>query len=136
MPRTFSLARLLLAVTLIAALCGLAVNFPVFGQTGAPAIIVLVSFVCFSNEPIVMALFCFVGASAGAMVLKPMALAVLGEPSAPALQQNQLAGAITTAVCPAFGAFLVGAALVFIEFYYPPPVLRNDTPGQQPESNH
>lgn len=135
MPRTFSLARLFLAITLFCFLCGLAVYFPIFGRFCAPSVIVLVWFVCFSNEPILMALFCFGGACAGGMFLPWLVFAVLGDPRQSPMQQNQLAD-LALLMCAPAGALLVGGAIVLLEICYPPPVLPNNNLDRQTEQSH
>jgi MFS family permease len=78
MPRTFSLARLLLFITLLCLLCGLAVNFPafviawfLFGLCFAPTIMAWLMLNRFARSPSnVFSLSC-VGALVGYAVLAP-----------------------------------------------------------------
>ncbi len=71
MPHTFSLARLLLAVTTFCLLCGLAVNFPPAGTfitLFAPAIIVWLVFVRYSGRMVENSTIALLGALSGLIV--------------------------------------------------------------------
>jgi MFS family permease len=79
-PRTFSLARLLLAISLFCILCGLTVNFPQDALTCALAAVVFgpmffawLAMLDYSSRPIVISIAFFVGAIIGFLFL-PVAL--------------------------------------------------------------
>jgi hypothetical protein len=65
MPRTFSLAALLVAITLFCILCGLAVNFPetafLVALLFSPAIAVMIALSRFSKHPVLLMFNAIVG---------------------------------------------------------------------------
>lgn len=73
MPSTFSLARLLVAITLFCLLCGLAANFPdvffqslfLFGFFVLPSLLAWLAMVPFSNQRVFLSLLSILGAFGG-----------------------------------------------------------------------
>src|SRR3954465_11722042 len=94
MPRTFSLARPLLAITIFCLLCGLAVNFPLETGMSLPPLAAfgLPLGACLlmcrvSRYPIPLGMVCYAGVAIGLLLL-PVAFdfvleTILGFPSSP-----------------------------------------------------
>src|SRR4051812_28948747 len=62
MPRSFSLARLLLAITALCLLCGLAVNFPLLSAVFIPSLVAFLVLLPFSRRRVKLFLYITVGA--------------------------------------------------------------------------
>lgn len=126
MPRTFSLARLMIGVTLFCVACAVAVNFPkpvlvffvaafVFGPT------VVIWFLLFRywNRPILITVACFIGAAMGFMFFPPAVIffmgSVLGVPWTGWLQDMTY---FLVPIGPPVGAAVIGAIAGEVSLLY------------------
>jgi hypothetical protein len=114
MPRTFSLQRLMLAITLFCILCGLAVIFPqvTFGSamlTGPfiPAALVWLGLAAFSRRPWELLFICLSGALIGLILLS---LTVTGPPTRGTMWECYCDQLRSTALPSGLGALLLGGA--------------------------
>jgi hypothetical protein len=71
MPRTFSLARLLLAITALCLLCGLAVKSRELALLFGPTVIVWIALFMVAPRPIGVTIACIVGALLASLVFTP-----------------------------------------------------------------
>lgn len=127
MPRTFSLARLLLAITICAALCGLAVNFPEAGLFASflvalafPTILVWILFIRISRHRAGFAFACLFGATYGLVSVlvffdEPIGL-VLFDTNRDSALVNFLMS-MFVGLGPAAVALLASSALLTLESY-------------------
>jgi hypothetical protein len=123
MPRTFSLSRLLLFITLLCLLCGLAVNFPL--QTLAfvfiagafvPTAIVCLTLVSFSRRRMTVLIISMLGA--GICVLLGPAQIHMGPPPRTVWESVQPLYAGMS--FPALGALLLGATALAADAFLQP----------------
>jgi hypothetical protein len=141
MPRTFSLARLLLGVTLFCVLCGLAVNYPVetIPFIAIPSLFVLPPTCCvvvsrFSRRPDACFAAAMIGMFSGYAVDFLLARLLLPswnpisslEPLGLADPDNPFVGlGLTAVVCavgalpPVLGALLAGGGFILKDLYSP-----------------
>jgi len=124
MPRTFSLARLLVAITLFSLFCGLAVNFPIVALIcGAtvlffvPTFLVWLVLASYSRHGHAMAFTSFVGAICGLTVGGPLALLVMSPISVNDSPLMQWFKWFVLALIPALGALFLSAALLILGRY-------------------
>jgi hypothetical protein len=66
MARTYSLARLMIVITALCALCGVAVNFPLLSAILMPPIVVLLALIRFSRRRVQLLMYISVGTLAAA----------------------------------------------------------------------
>src|SRR3954471_8716784 len=64
MPRTFSLARLMLGITALCLLCGFAVNFPLLSAMVIPTLVAFLALRPFSRSRVQLLIYIAVGAIA------------------------------------------------------------------------
>jgi Na+/proline symporter len=128
-PRTFSLATLLLSITLISLLCGLAVNYPevslaflLICSLFIPFAIVCLTLVSFSyNRKAVLASAIVGGLVSCALFTPAMQMGPTPRTILDAVGRECLPVAINAA----FGALLLGVAALIADSYQQP----NDPPG-------
>jgi hypothetical protein len=112
MPRTFSLARLLLGITMFCAVCGVAVNYPeaalacaYAGGYFGPTIIVWLLLIRFSDHPVLLSVNCLVGVFVGFLFAPSIMW--------PSSWWDMF---VFEAIPPALGALLLGGAALADEF--------------------
>ena len=66
MPRTFSLARLMLVITALCVLCGFAVNFPLLSAILIPPLFALLVLIPFARRRVQLIMYVTVGTIAAA----------------------------------------------------------------------
>jgi hypothetical protein len=130
-PRTFSLARLLLAITLFCLLCGLAVAFPgeaFFAVIVSPPVIAWLVMLPFSNRRVALSVWSFLGAFIALFLLgllpaifDPIFFAAhesfppwLGGGKS-FLEGGLIVGIICLSLTSALGALLAGGAFLIVE---------------------
>jgi len=118
MPRTFTLARLMLGVSLFCILCGCAVNFPFalspeFAVLLAPAIGITLILSFFSKHRGVLILIAFVGALYGIAAYPAIGPLLRWFESNSGLMVQYLA----LAAPPAIGATVAGGSFLHLEVY-------------------
>jgi glucose uptake protein GlcU len=121
MPRTFSLARLLLVITAFSVLCALAVNFPKAALSASlmvalafPTILVWSLLIRISRYRAGLAFACVVGATPG-LLFFPIGLALFGTTRDSALRNFVMLMII--GIGPAMGALLASSALLTLGGY-------------------
>src|SRR5581483_2245425 len=144
MPRTFSLARLLLALTAIAIFCGLAVAFPVhtlLASIPASPIVICLTMLPFTRQPAGLFASTLVGALTAftlPFLFPPMFDPLFDTAHArlpPSLgggktflEGGLLAGFFCLSVLSAFGALLAGGAFLLVEHLLRPKITQPDAP--------
>jgi len=109
MPRTYSLARLMLAVTIFCMLCGLATRFPAVLLMCAPTTFVLVLLASLSRRPAVLSLLSFIAAAIVFVIAPALGYELFGYP------HNWWERYRDDAFLPALAALLVGGTILLYE---------------------
>jgi hypothetical protein len=137
MPRTFTLARLMLGITAFCILCGLAVNFPgealecaAFGVFFGPTIVVWLVMLRRTRQPVTLSVIAMMGAWLGLLATVLLLLLVILIPLqflisprfflSPPLAASILAATSIAGVMagPAVGAYLLGRIVLRDEHRY------------------
>src|SRR5437762_3176804 len=126
MPRTFSLARLLLGITAFCLLCGLFANFPneaLIAVLPIPTLIVYYALLRYSRRPLLMTIAALTGALLGFLYCNALGglvfpfvipkAAVNQEVKTCLFVYSNVVYIISVAITPALGALILGGTLAF-----------------------
>jgi hypothetical protein len=109
MSRTFSLARLMIGVTVLCIVCGLAVSFPQLLLLCTPTVIVCLGLVSFSHRRAVVLVVALTGAFAILPISPAISFELFGYP------HDRWERYQANAMLPALAAFLFGSAALLHE---------------------
>ena len=115
MPRTFSLARLMLVITALCLLCGFAVNFPLLSAILIPPLFALLVFIPFARRRVQLIMYVTVGTIAAAYFV---GLTVKAVQPVPMTETDRWAAIAAIAIATTVSALTWGGAALFDELVH------------------
>jgi len=115
MPRTFSLARMMLVITALCLLCGFAVNFPLLSAILIPPLFALLVLIPFARRRVQLIMYVTVGTIAAAFFV---GLTVKRVQPVPMTEADRWAAVAAIAIATSVSALTWGGAALFEELVH------------------